>query len=234
MKFVFTILMICFSGSITLFGRDNDDIIIVFYATYKGKTGHIGIAVDNYRIIYREETKGGSGEEKPDTVTSGELTYFDLWPDDDHFRVTNTGKDIPAVYYRLPVSSTEEITLNSLYDKGIPHKEHYPADGILRIPTNWEQDQQMIRFLDSMVTAQRAFNARRFNCTDFVRVALEHLLQTSLNAREFVIAGWSSTPNKLYRQLRKLNQVRVLKNADEKAERSFIGQRVIYKLFHRT
>lgn len=214
-------------------GRNRaSDIYIIYYATYKGKTGHIGIAVDNYKIIFRENSKGGDTGPVADTVPTGELSYYDLWPNDDYFSVGRTGKDIPAVYYKLPVSTTEEITLNSLYDKGIPHKENYPTDGLLKVPTNWNQDQWVKNFLDSMVSANRDFNAQKFNCTDFVRIPLETLLDQELKCREFILVGWSSTPNKFYRKLRKVKGVEVIKNADDKAHRSFIGQRVIYKIFH--
>jgi hypothetical protein len=211
-------------------GEQLNDVYIVYYATCKGRTGHMGIAIDNYRIIYKEQA--GAGNPVADTLPTGELTYYDLWPDEDHFSIRKTGKDIPAVYYKLPVSSTEEITVNSLYDQGIPHKENYPCDGLLRVPTSWEQDQWLVSFLDSMIDANRFFNGRQFNCSDFVRIPLEKLLDQELKSREFVLAGWSTTPNKLYRRLRNIAGIEVIKNADDKATRSFIGQRVIYTLFH--
>jgi len=212
--------------------RNVSDIYIVYYATCKGKTGHMGIAVDNYSIVYREISAGDTSVLVADTIVTGELIYYDLWPNDDYFNVRKTGKDIPALYYKLPVSSTEEITINSLYDKGIPHRENYPSDGLLRVRTSWQQDQSMIALLDSMVSANRSFNGRQFNCSDFVRIPLEKLLGQKLKSREFVIAGWSTTPNKLYRRLRAINGIHVIKNADHKAARSFISQRVFYQLFH--
>ncbi len=208
------------------------DVYIVFYATVKGKTGHVGVAVDQYRIVFRETKQGETIVQVADTVPTGELTYYDLWPNDDHFTVGRTGSDIPAEYYKLPVSSTQEITVNSLYDKGIPHKENYPCDGLLRINTCWQQDQWMISLLDSMVNANRLFNAQRFNCSDFVRLPLEKLLNKPLSSREFILVGWSTTPNKLYRKLRRTEGVEVIKNADGKASGSFIWQRVVYKLLH--
>lgn len=208
------------------------DVYIVYYATSKGKTGHMGIAVDNYRVVYRSG-HGATDTGIADTVKTGELTYYDLWPDDDEFRVSHINRDMKAVYYKLPVSSTGSVTVNSLYDEGIPHKEHYPSDGLLRVRTSWKEDQQMIKRLDSLVEAARPFNATRFNCSDFVRVPLQQLLGTPLTGKEFVLTGWSTTPNKLYRELRKQPRVEVVKNADKQARRSFLGQRVLYKIFHR-
>ncbi len=208
------------------------DVFIVYYATSKGKTGHMGIAVDNYRIVFKQG-HGTAENGAPDTVKTGELTYYDLWPDDDDFRVSHIKQDMKAVYYKLPVSSTGSITINSLYDEGIPHKEHYPSDGLLRVRTSWDEDRKMIRLLDSLVESAHPFNATGFNCSDFVRLPMERLLGSSLHGKEFVLTGWSTTPNKLYRELRKQPRVEVVKNADQKAKRSFLGQRVLYKIFHR-
>ena len=234
MKRQFIVLIIACAFSQILFAKSNN-IFIVFYATAGGKTGHLGIAVDNYKIVFKEVKKSNKIIQQTDTIASGELTYYDFWPNDDDFNVSRTGTDIPGVYYKLPVSSVQNsITINSLYDSGIPHKEHYPSDGLLKIPTNWQQDQWMISFLDSTIKSNRLFNAQLFNCSDFVRLPLEKLLNTKLESSEFVLTGWSTTPNKLYQCLRKLNNIEVIKNADDKAAHSFIEQRIFYKLFHKT
>lgn len=208
------------------------DVYVVYYATYRGKTGHVGLAVDRYTFRVTETAADGGLQTRTDTVVTGELDYYDLWPDEDQFSVWNTGRNIRGVYYVLPLASQDEITLRSLYAGGLPHKENYPTDGILRIRTSWEQDQQLRRFIDSLVQQARPFNARRFNCTDFVRLVLERHWQEKIRCREFVGLGWSATPNKLYRRLRERKEVELVKNGDEKARYSFIGQRVWYKLWH--
>ena len=208
---------------------NTNDVYVIYYATSKGKTGHMGIAMDTYKIIFKEV----NNQLLPDTVATGELVYYDLWPNEDDFNVRKTGKDIPAVYFRLPLSSTDEITLNSLYDQGIPHREHYPCDGILQIRTGCVQDQWMTHFLDSMISVNKDFNARKFNCADFVRIPVEKLLGVSLRSKEFIGTGWSTTPNKLYQRLRELDKVEVIKNADHKAQGSFLKQRVMYAVLHR-
>ncbi len=209
------------------------DIYIVFYATHKGKTGHIGIAVDNYKYVYKQKQVDNKTIEYEDTVTTGELTYFDIWPNEDDFNAAKTGKNIPAVYFKLPTSTLgEAITINSLFDKGITHKEHYACDGLLRIKTNSTQDQWFNMLVDSMIERNRPFNGRQFNCADFVRIPLEILFKQPLTSKEFVLAGWSTTPNKLYRTLRKRKEIEVVKNADAKASGSFIVQRVFYKILN--
>jgi hypothetical protein len=167
-----------------------------------------------------------------DTVKTGELLYFDFWPNDDYFNKVRTAKDIPGIYYKLPEKLFDEITVNGLLSDGIPHKEGYPCDGLLKLPSSAEIDFTLLRLLDSTIESNRSFNARKFNCSDFVLVPLQHLLQKKISAKEFTPFTFSTTPNKLYKKIRKQAGTEVLKNADAKARGSFIGQRVLYKLFH--
>jgi hypothetical protein len=203
------------------------NIYIVYYATVQGRTGHMGIAVDNYKFIYREVNTGGRITEIVDTLPTGDLTYYDLWPADDQVSLSRTTRDISPLYFILPLSSTDEITVNSLIDFGLPHREFYPCDGLLSIPGDWHQDQSMRNILDSMIGLNRAFNATRFNCADFVKQALEKFWQLELQCSEFVLTGWSTTPNKLYAKLKQHSGVQVIRDAGKKAEGSFIRERII-------
>ncbi len=223
---ILILLMVAFCNATM---AEANDVYVIFYATAKGRTGHMGVAMDTYKIIFTEV----NNQLVADTVATGELVYYDLWPEEDEWDISKTSRDITAVYYRLPVSTTEEITLNTLYDEGIPHREHYPSDGILQIETGWKQDRWMMNFLDSLVTVNRDFNARKFNCADFVRIPMERLLGVVLRSKEFIGTGWSTTPNRLYQRLRENEKVKVIKNADEKARGSFLGQRVMYAVFHK-
>jgi hypothetical protein len=231
MKKVITIILVLCLSCLHAFASGNN-VIIVFYATTKGKTGHVGIAFDQYKIVFHEIKKYNWTIVIPDTVATGELVYYDLWPDDDYFNAGRTAVDIPALYFKLPESATEEITLNSLYDRGIPHRENYPADGLLQIRTGWQQDHYLEQVLDSMITSNRPFNGKAFNCADFVKYPLEQLLRVNFDCREFVLTGWSSTPNKLYTALRRIAGVEVIKNADDVAQGNFIQERILYKLTH--
>jgi hypothetical protein len=227
------LLLICAAYLPTSASQHNvTDIYLVIYATYKGKTGHAGIAMDKYKIVYREVRTEAGIIWKEDTVKTGELVYFDFWPSEDYFNKVRTAKDIPGTFYKLPEKIFDEITLNSLISTGIPHKEHYPCDGLLRIITTAAMDYQVLRLLDSVVAQARKFNARRFNCTDFVLLPLQLAMHQKIKAREFVPVSFSSTPNKLYRRLRNQKGVEVLKNADRRTAGSFIGERVLFTIFH--
>lgn len=211
--------------------KTNTDVYVIIYATYKGKTGHAGIAVDKYKIVYHDVKTATGIVYKEDTVKTGELLYYDFWPNDDYFNKVRTTKDIPGIYYKLPEKLFDEITVNSLVSQGIPHKEGYPCDGLLKLKTSVDVDFALTHVLDSITAKDKKFNARHFNCSDFVLLALRPLLHKKISAKEFTPFTFSTTPNKLYKRLRKLPGVAVLKNADAKARGSFIGQRVLYKLF---
>lgn len=210
------------------------DVYIIIYATFKGKTGHTGIAVDKYKIIYTQVDKGGTASYREDTVKTGELIYYDFWPNDDFFNMMRTGKDIPGIYYRLPEKIFDAITVNSLCDNGIPHRENYPCDALLKIKTSIPGDYRLFLTMDSLVKANRDFNGRKFNCTDFVIEALAPVIGKKIKAREFIPFCFSNTPNKLYRQLVKLQVVEVIKRSDEKTRKSFFNQRVLYRIFNHT
>jgi len=180
-----------------------------------------------------EEVINGSKIEKIDTQANSELLYYDFWPNEDQFSVWNTGKNIEGVYYKLPIAKENEITVSTLYQKGIPHKEYYPVDGILKISTTWSQDQQLRKILDKKIVLNKPFNGRRYNCCDFVIEVLENQFGFSFKAKEFIGLGWSSTPNKLYRSMKDTPGFMIIKDAGNKMNGTFFGQRVIYKLFNK-
>lgn len=211
---------------------NRQDVYIIIYATHKGKTGHAGIAIDKYKTIYRDVQRGDSAITIEEKVKTNELQYFDFWPDDDKFDKLRTSESIPGLYFKLPENLFEEITVNSLVDKGLPHKENYPCDGLLRIRTSAQEDSCLAKIIDSTIASNRLFNVRQFNCTDFVLVPLQHLLKKKIAVKEFIPFAFSSTPNRLYQRLIKMKEVEVLKNADTKTRSSFIKERVLYKIFN--
>lgn len=207
------------------------DIYLVVYATCAGKTGHTGIAVDNYEIRIRDA--GDNWSPVNDTVKTHSLTYFDLWPKSD--RKMEILKDTEPDYFRLPNSSSERaITVESLMTYGIPHKEGYPCDGLLRIRTSPTQDYLIKVFLDRMSAEKRPFNTRKYNCTDYVLEAFNFITGQRVKAREFIPMRLSSTPNKFYKTiLKEYAPAEVLKDASGKVQGTFIRERILYKFLHK-
>ncbi len=231
-RMIILVICICIHHLCKAENKSAQDIYIIVYATYKGKSGHAGIAIDKYKIVIRDVKVNDSTVYVEDTVKTGELQYFDFWPDDDQFNKMRTAQNIPGIYFKLPEKLFDEISINSLVDKGIPHKENYPPDGLLRIRTSVQEDYRLLKTIDSTVNSNRDFNVRKFNCTDFVLVPLQQHFKRKIAVREFIPFAFSSTPNKLYQRLLKMKEVEVIKCAGAKTKNSFLKQRVFYKIFN--
>ena len=204
----------------TCITRCRSHVYVVIYATLDGKTGHAGIAIDNYDII--------TSDCADDTVTNGTLTYFDLWPSDDDFGLFSFSKNQKAVYYKLPNAIwSEPITIGLLYDKGLPHREDYPADAILKIKTRPARDFALRRHLDNVMREKTMFNPRFYNCTDFVNDGVSFILERALKVSEFIPFSFTATPNKMCRQLMALDEVVVIKSPQERVKGSFFRERVL-------
>ncbi len=206
-----------------------NDIYFIFYATIDGKSGHVGIAVENYKIIvkdyYDENNKRISVY---DTIKDGTLTYYDLWPVKDDFDASSVNKDYKPRYYKLPAASWEDnITVYSLLEKGIPHEEGYPVDGLLQLPSSPAKDYEIKENIEREIDKNRPFNVRQFNCADFVALIIEKICRCTINAEEYIFFRLSTTPNKLYKEVAGLNTVKVIKNGSEKAKGSFTMERLL-------
>ena len=207
---------------------------VIIYATSGGNTGHAGIAVQRYDVVSYDVASSTNLISSVDTVSSGKMYYYDLWPKDDVFIRGHFGRDLQPYYYKLPQSSSEaDISLYSLMRKGIPHKEDQPVDGIIEINTTPKQDLQLIAYFDGLIDHQRPFNARTFNCVDFVLSGLNHVLNLDINAREFVPLSFCSTPNKLFRKIAREKKLHTEIIADPgiKVRHSFFSQKVIPEAF---
>jgi hypothetical protein len=217
--FIITIISVCF---LAIRYDSIANVYVVIYATKDGKTGHTGIAIDNYQI----QTKG----DEADTVKDGTVTYFDMWPEEDGFGLLNFSRGRQAKFYKLPNSIwAKPITITSLYDDGLPHKEFYPSDAILMIPTSYATDQATTGYLDSLSGKTKFFNARFFNCSDFVCMALNKVLHKKLRAKEFIPLSFTTTPNKLCRKLMETENVVVIKSPGSKVKGSFVKEKILKK-----
>ncbi len=208
-----------------------DDIYIVVYITQDGVTGHVGIAVENYDILVRDVRKGDKTVSLEDTVSNGTLTFFDLWPQKD-LHIGHFNKNTAPQYFRLPRSSSEEkITVESILNKGLPHRYRLPCDGMLRIASTPAQDFQLKTFIEALPQKKPNYNSRRYNCADFVLLCLRRHFGVSIRAKEFIPLSWVSTPNRLYRQCSRALPVTVIRDPGPKVKRSFFRERVLKKYF---
>jgi len=203
------------------------DVHLIIYATYRGKTGHAGIAVDDYKVKVLEYLARGKTMYRYDTIATGFVTYYDFWPLDDAYKGNYEG-DVAPAYFRLPSSKWKRIiSLKTLADEGIPHKEGYPCDGILTIPTTPAQDFRLIRYLNMQMEEAKSFNAIHYNCSDFVAEALTFITGKPIKAKEYIIKNYATTPNQLYKQVAHWKETNIYKDAGKKVEGSFVQQRIL-------
>lgn len=204
-----------------------DHVYIVIYATHDGKSGHAGIAVDKYDIKVID-CKNCPGGVRYDTVRTGELLYFDLWPEKDRFNKDRLNESVQPHYFRLPTSSAEPaITAGSLILDGIPHEQGYPCDALLKMNTSPVKDYQLVQFLDGLIAENRLFNAWTYNCADFVERAVEHLVGQNIDADETIAWTSATTPNRLCKALMNLPEVKVLKDPGKLVNGSFFEERIL-------
>ena len=206
------------------------DVHVVFYATCQGKTGHAGIAVDEYEIRVLDCYPNGQAAYCKDTVKTGFITYFDLWPLEDKYKARYS-EDVAPAYYRLPSSKWKNpITLKRLIEEGIPHKEGYPADGVFTFPTRPADDFRLLGFLRQKMNDSRAFNAVRYNCCDFVAEAVQFLSGKPIHAKEAVFGYQITTPNALYKRLMGWKEILIQKDAGASVQGSFLQERILHPL----
>lgn len=202
-------------------------VYVIIYATHDGKSGHAGIAVDKYDIKVAD-CKNCPGGIRYDTARTGELVYFDLWPEKDRFNKDRLNESVQPHYFRLPASSAEPaITAASLIIDGIPHEQGYPCDGLLKINTTPTQDYQLIQFLDSLIAENRLFNAWTYNCADYVERAVEYVLGQDIDADEKIAWTSATTPNRLCKAVMSLDGIKVIKDPGKLVNGSFFEERIL-------
>lgn len=225
---IITMAFLLFLFSVKSFAH-NTDIYLIFYATINGKSGHTGIAVDNYRIIVKDYyDENNERISVYDTIKDGTLTYYDVWPVKDDFNVNSVNQDYEPRYYKIPAASWEnDITVNSLLKKGIPNEERYPVDGLIEIPNSPSDDYEIKDFIEGQIAKKRPFNVRDFNCADFVELIIEYQCACNINAEEYIFFKLSTTPNKLYQKVTAFENIKVIKDGTKKAKGSFTMERLL-------
>jgi hypothetical protein len=206
------------------------DVHLIIYATQQGRTGHCGIAVDDYIVQVQTYLSGGKTCYRADSIKTGTLLYYDLWPMKDEYKGNYEG-DVAPIYYKLPSNHFKQyISLKTLADQGVPHKFGFPCDGILTFPVDQVRDFETIRFLNQLMLRNKDFNALHYNCCDFVIEAINHLTGLNISAKEFIIKNYANTPNQLYKVVSGMSGVRITKDAGPAVNNSFVQARVIDRL----
>lgn len=233
MKYLSILFLLVFSWSYnSLLARNGkveqpNDIYLIVYITRPGFSGHVGMAIDNYKILVTDEWKNGQRIIRYDTVKDGTLTYYDLWgPPEVAFGTYN--KNLKARYFKLPRSSAEpKIRVQTFLNEGLPHSFDHPCDALVRIPTLPGEDYSMKIHVDTIRHQYDYFNVRQYNCTDFILKCLNRQFEKNLDAKEFIPFSWSSTPNKFYKEVVKNFEVEVIKVPGPGIDKSFYQERIL-------
>jgi hypothetical protein len=205
-----------------------EDVYLIIYATDDGYAGHAALAIDNYALFLKETD--GDEPYSYDTLKEGTLIIYDLWPTEG-INSRNFNKTVQPVYYKGPGKYTgERVTPFSIVHTGIPKIKERFSDGVIRIQTAPYEDEQLKVFLDSLMRVNQDFHAIQFNCTDYARIGLERLTDQLLKAKEYVLIGYTTTPNKLFQVVSKLKNAEVLKDPGDKVKQSFFSEGIIKRL----
>lgn len=206
------------------------EVYVIIYATYNGNTGHCGIAIDNYKVVVKEYSHEGQIKFRYDTIRTGTLTYYDLWPLEDNYKEKYDGEVEPH-YYKLPSSSWKQlISTRTLADEGLPHKFGYACDGIISVSSTKRKDILIGSYLNTLVNKNKKFSAMKFNCCDFVVLALEYHLGGEIYAKEFIVKGEVTTPNELFKVVSGWPGSNILKNPGTKTDGSFFEERIVARI----
>jgi hypothetical protein len=208
------------------------DIYLVIYTTHDGRTGHVGLAVDNYKILVRDTVINRVKTTYNDTVRTVSLTYFDLWGPAE-IRWDEHADNLASRYFTLPRSSAEpRITADYFLTRGLPHSYEYPCDALLRLHTSPTMDAHLKEIVAGIQEERPYFNSREYNCTDFVLLCLNRLLHTSLEAKEYIPFTWSSTPNEFYKIIVAHLPVQIIKQAGDEIGKSFVQERLLNSVLY--
>ena len=204
---------------------------LLISATYQGKTGHAAIAVDEYKIRVNEKMVAGKTVYTQDTIATGFVHFFDLWPLDDSYKA-NYAIDVTPRYYQLPSSKYKQaVSLKNLAEFGLPHKSNYAVDGILTLPEGTAaKDLALLEYLKQATRQSKAFNAMHYNCSDFAAQAVSFYTGKPIEAREWILSKNATTPNMLYKTVGKWPGVAVYKDAANKVKGSLCNERIYPKL----
>jgi hypothetical protein len=176
----------------------------------------------------RDVWENGKMVSKEDTVKTNNLTFFDLWPERD-VRNWRFNRNTAPKYFKLPRTSAEnEVTVESLLAEGLPHRYRHACDALVMINSGVKEDEDLKSFIETLQEKRPYYNARKYNCADFVCLCLEKMWHKRVKAKEFVPMSWISTPNRLFKKLKKMpDQVLVIRDPGSKANGSFFVERIL-------
>ena len=206
----------CHNNPVNAIDPDGKDVLLVIWATNNRRIGHAGVAISNYT----EKRIKENGQWTTKMVPDGTYTYRDLWPGgEDGVGKNNYDQDVSASYHKY------NVTYKDILNKDITEAEGIVADGVVKIATDFNTDQNVQNALDSYESKHPNYNAFTNNCSDYAEVALETVAGKQLAVDEKISSKvTATTPNQLYKASKTIKNkpVTVLVNPKEKVNNGFI------------
>jgi RHS repeat-associated protein len=173
---------------------DGNDIYILIWYSEDGETGHAGVAIDNYKTVEKKDENGNTildkdGNPVTEQVKDGTMTYYDLWPYDQVNPAYELQTNVKADY-------SKGVVINSLDDlkntdpttnrEGNVSPEGRAADGIVQVPTTYDQDEAARAKAQKEVDKNRQYNACYNNCSTYTQRVLNAGISPNVNAGQDV------------------------------------------------
>jgi hypothetical protein len=198
---------------------NGDSILLMIWTPENGNVGHSAIAIQNYKAVTKMVRENGKMVSKTTMEPDGTYTVMDFWPSEKTSFFTKK-KDNGSGGYNP--QGDKKFTLDELKNKFLtdPLQENKPADGILMIPTTYEKDQEITVKQLLLELHNSEYNAFDNNCTDYIEPALENATGKQLNAQETVYGKNVTMPIKLYNETKKQKDVKIIRDAKDKAKKS--------------
>lgn len=207
-----------------IWGKDPDgrDVFLITYATKKGDPGHTAIGIENYNKISTRVSENGSFVTKLTYEKDGTVTFYELGP----ISSLGAGKEAAkaSIDDQVPLYKSISITKESLFDKDNSTYEKSMPEGIIQIKTDAKTDVNLHEKMAEYKLKHPRYNGIENNCTDYAKEAIEQAAGKTIDAKENIMLGYdASTPNKLFRETKKLTNAEVKRSPGVQVEKNFKG-----------
>ena len=199
----------CAGDPVNRFDPDGEKSYLIIWASDANHYGHAAFAVDNYK--YDSENK----QMMPD----GTLTCYGLFP-------INSYSKNQAIYderERGLFLVSQRVSLEAIKNNEFNSGETYKPDGIIEINSDYNHDNETKKHMESEMRSNKGYRGRSRNCSTFAREGVKKATGKDVSGEERSLLIFNYvTPNKLFKDTKKLENTKVLKDPEGKEENSFV------------